>query len=180
MKKIINVEYQCYNSPCGDMLIGTFEDKLVLCDWVDKNSKKRVDSRLIERLNATLSEVSNAVIEETMTQLDQYFQGDRTEFDLPLSLIGTTFQQRVWEELHKIPYGQTISYLRLAGRMGIPKAVRAVANANGANPVSIIVPCHRVVGSNGKLGGYGGGLETKVFLLNIEQPSIFDIYKNNL
>ena len=115
-----------------------------------------------------------------MTQLDQYFQGGRTEFDLPLSLIGTTFQQRVWEELQKILYGQTISYLRLAGRMGIPKAVRAVANANGANPVSIIVPCHRVVGSNGKLGGYGGGLETKVFLLNIEQPSIFDIYKNNL
>lgn len=180
MKKKINIEYQYYNSPCGNMLIGTSEDKIVLCDWVDKNAQKRVDSRLVERLNATLSEASNAVIEETITQLDQYFLGRRTEFDLPLLLIGTPFQQHVWEELLKIPYGRTISYLRLAERIGIPKAVRAVANANGANPVSIIVPCHRVVGSKGKLGGYGGGLETKRFLLNIEQPSIFDIYKNNL
>lgn len=178
MKKKINIEYQHYNSPCGNILVGASEGKLVLCDWVDKHCKNTIGRHMLGQWQVFFYEASNVIIEETIVQLDQYFLGQRTEFELPLLLIGTPFQQHVWEELLKIPYGQTISYLRLAERMGIPKAVRAVANANGANPVSIIVPCHRVVGSNGKLGGYGGGLETKRFLLNIEQPSIFDIYKN--
>jgi methylated-DNA-[protein]-cysteine S-methyltransferase len=102
-------------------------------------------------------------------QLAEYFAGDRTEFDLELALSGTPFQQRVWKELRAIGYGETISYGQLAERIGQPTAFRAVGLANGKNPVSIIVPCHRVIGSGGSLTGYGGGLERKQFLLALEQ-----------
>ena len=102
-------------------------------------------------------------------QLDEYFAGERLEFDVPLHLEGTTFQQRVWQELTKIPFGQTISYGELARRVGKPSASRAVGAANGRNPVSILVPCHRVVGSAGSLTGYGGGIERKQWLLDWER-----------
>jgi methylated-DNA-[protein]-cysteine S-methyltransferase len=101
-------------------------------------------------------------------QLDEYFAGTRTEFDVPIELRGSEFQLRVWEELRRIPYGQTISYGELARRIGIPSAVRAVGTTNGCNPVAVIVPCHRVIGANGKLTGYAGGLENKRLLLDIE------------
>jgi methylated-DNA-[protein]-cysteine S-methyltransferase len=106
---------------------------------------------------------------EAAGQLREYFAGERTEFDLPLALDGTAFQRRVWAALRSIPYGQTVSYGRLAGRLGQPSASRAVGLANGKNPVSIIVPCHRVVGADGGLTGYGGGIERKRYLLAHEQ-----------
>jgi methylated-DNA-[protein]-cysteine S-methyltransferase len=102
-------------------------------------------------------------------QLREYFDGERTEFDLELALGGTTFQRRVWTALQGIPYGQTISYGQLADRIGQPSASRAVGLANGKNPIGIIVPCHRVVGADGSLTGYGGGIERKRFLLAHEQ-----------
>lgn len=102
-------------------------------------------------------------------QLDEYFAGERTEFDLPLALSGTEFQQRVWAGLRDIPYGETVSYGWLAQHIGQPTASRAVGLANGKNPVGIIVPCHRVIGSTGSLTGYGGGLDRKRFLLAFEQ-----------
>lgn len=98
-------------------------------------------------------------------QLAEYFAGERTEFDLPLAPAGTPFQRRVWEELVRIPFGERISYAELARRIGDPKAVRAVGGANGRNPVSVIVPCHRVIGADGSLTGYGGGIERKRWLL---------------
>lgn len=101
-------------------------------------------------------------------QLTAYFDGELTEFDVPLNLAGTPFQRRVWEELRRIPYGTTISYAELARRVGNPAAARAVGSANGKNPVSIIVPCHRVIASDGSLGGYGGGLDRKERLLGLE------------
>jgi methylated-DNA-[protein]-cysteine S-methyltransferase len=106
---------------------------------------------------------------EAARQLEAYFAGERTQFDLELALAGTPFQQRVWKELQAIGYGETVSYGQLAERIGQPAAVRAVGLANGRNPVSIIVPCHRVIGSGGGLTGYGGGLERKRFLLALEQ-----------
>lgn len=106
---------------------------------------------------------------EVRKQLDEYFAGKRREFDVPLKPAGTPFQQRVWSELVKIPYGNTLTYIELARRIGQPTASRAVGNANGRNPVSIIVPCHRVVGGNGKLTGYAGGLDKKEWLLNHER-----------
>lgn len=102
-------------------------------------------------------------------QLDEYFAGARRRFDLPLKLNGTPFQQRVWRELEQIPFGSTITYAQLAQRVGKPTATRAVGHANGRNPVSIIVPCHRVIGADGKLTGYGGGMDKKKWLLAWEQ-----------
>jgi methylated-DNA-[protein]-cysteine S-methyltransferase len=111
------------------------------------------------------------VLKETARQLEAYFAGQLREFDLPLRLAGTAFQQKVWDELTRIPYGETISYAELARRIGNPKACRAVGLANGKNPISIIVPCHRVIGANGTLTGYGGGIPAKQWLLKHEQRS---------
>lgn len=105
------------------------------------------------------------------TQLAEYFAGDRQQFDVPIQLAGTPFQQTVWQELTRIPFGETISYAELARRVGKPSASRAVGSANGRNPVSIIVPCHRVVGATGKLTGYGGGIENKRWLLDWERQA---------
>jgi methylated-DNA-[protein]-cysteine S-methyltransferase len=106
------------------------------------------------------------------SQLQEYFAGERTDFDVPLSPRGTTFQRVVWAHLRDIPYGQTISYGELAKRIRSPKACRAVGLANGKNPISIIVPCHRVIGANGKLTGYGGGMENKRILLDLESKTL--------
>ncbi|MEU3765808.1 methylated-DNA--[protein]-cysteine S-methyltransferase [Amycolatopsis keratiniphila] len=109
------------------------------------------------------------VFVDTEKQLKEYFAGQRKEFDLPLSFGGTEFQRMVWEGLLGIPYGETVSYGQLADRLGRPTASRAVGLANGKNPISIIVPCHRVIGSNGDLTGYGGGVERKRHLLDFER-----------
>lgn len=113
-------------------------------------------------------ESAGSRLEDASRQLDEYFAGSRTAFELCLAPRGTPFQQEVWRQLRQIPYGETITYQELANRIGKPKAVRAVGAANGANPLSIVVPCHRVIGSNGKLVGFGGGLDVKRALLDLE------------
>lgn len=113
-------------------------------------------------------ERDDAALAPFVAQLQAYFAGDLTDFDVPIELYGTEFQRRVWAALREIPYGETISYGELARRVGNPKASRAVGLANGRNPVAIVVPCHRVIGANGSLTGYGGGLERKVWLLEHE------------
>lgn len=118
------------------------------------------------------AEADAMVFRETAGQLGEYFEGKRKEFDLPLHLRGTPFQLRVWHLLRTIPYGLTISYKQLAEWTGSPDSTRAVGRANGQNPISIIVPCHRVIGSNGMLVGYGGGLERKAALLDLERSHI--------
>lgn len=110
-----------------------------------------------------------ALLREAAAQLDAYFQGSRRAFELPLAPRGTAFARRVWEELLRIPYGETRSYGQIAERIGAPKAARAVGSANHRNPISIVIPCHRVIGSDGRLIGYGGGLDKKEFLLALEQ-----------
>jgi len=110
-------------------------------------------------------------LKEAVRQLEQYFKGERTEFNVKISAQGTDFQKRVWEELRKIPYGKTISYEQMAHRLGNPKVIRAAASANGKNPISIIIPCHRVIGKNGSLTGYAGGINRKKWLLEHENPS---------
>jgi methylated-DNA-[protein]-cysteine S-methyltransferase len=119
-------------------------------------------------------EASEPPFVEVKAQLASYFSGERTAFDVPLDLVGTPFQRLVWRALRDIPYGATISYVELARRVGQPTASRAVGLANGRNPVSVIVPCHRVIGANGSLTGYGGGLARKRYLLDLEsrQPSL--------
>ena len=114
-------------------------------------------------------ENSNKIIEITETQLREYFSGKRKEFTIPLKLDGTEFRKQVWDQLQKIPYGQTVSYQELATRVGSISKARAVGNANHHNPIPIIIPCHRVVRKSGNLGGFGGGLDVKEFLLEIEK-----------
>jgi methylated-DNA-[protein]-cysteine S-methyltransferase len=114
------------------------------------------------------NDITTPLLSNVITQLQEFFAGSRTSFDLPLDPQGTDFQKRVWNELLTIPFGKTVSYLEIARRLGDVNAVRAVGLANGKNPISIIVPCHRVIGSNGKLVGYGGGLWRKEWLLNFE------------
>lgn len=117
-----------------------------------------------------VSTIIPEVLEDCALQLQEYFQGTRTQFSLNLNPKGTVFQERVWEALYTIPYGKTISYLELSRQLGDEKAIRAVANANGKNPLWIIVPCHRVIGSDGSLTGYAGGLHRKKWLLDHENP----------
>lgn len=109
------------------------------------------------------------ILDEAKQQFQEYFSGKRRDFDLPLSLKGTSFQERVWRSLAEIPYGETISYAELASRVGQPKACRAVGSANGRNRLAVILPCHRVIAADGSLGGYGGGLFRKKWLLDHEQ-----------
>jgi methylated-DNA-[protein]-cysteine S-methyltransferase len=117
----------------------------------------------------------DAAFNSAREQLAEYFAGERTEFDLALRMEGSPFQREVWRALQRIGYGQTLSYGELARRIGRPHASRAVGLANGRNPISIVVPCHRVVGSSGALTGYGGGLERKRFLLDLEAPALFSL-----
>ncbi|HVT05545.1 MAG TPA: methylated-DNA--[protein]-cysteine S-methyltransferase [Thermoanaerobaculia bacterium] len=130
-------------------------------------SGARDDTVTASWLRTTTRDTSRGSV--VATQLDEYFSGSRRSFDLDISSqIGTPFQRRVWRELQNIPYGSTITYSELAARIARPTAVRAVGSANGANPLCIVIPCHRVIGSNGKLTGYGGGLERKRALLELE------------
>ena len=165
-KKIIKTRR--YESPCGTLLLGSFEDKLCLCDWQVEKHRDHVDRRLKRVLHAEFEEGTSEVVEATVRQLDEYFAGKRKKFNIPLLFVGTDFQKTVWNELLNIPYGQTVSYGEMARRIDMPKSVRAVANANGANAISIFAPCHRVIGSNGTLTGYGGGLAAKKMLLELE------------
>lgn len=165
MDVIITREYE---APCGGLLLGAYGDELCLCDWQVERHRGLIDRRLVKVLKADMQEGSSAVIERAVTQLDEYFAGERREFDVPLMFVGTEFQKRVWRELLNVPYGATVSYGEMARRIGMPTAVRAVANANGANSISIFAPCHRVIGSDNSLTGYGGGIEAKRWLLELE------------
>lgn len=127
-----------------------------------------IDKRIREGLNAGYEEGDDPLFEAVENQFSEYFAGEREEFDLPLLLIGTDFQKKVWSALQTIPFGETESYLSLSKKLGDEKAIRAVASANGANAISIIVPCHRIIGSKGELVGYAGGLQAKKKLLKLE------------
>lgn len=127
-----------------------------------------IDKRIQSELNAEYIEQSTPIISNIIEQLNEYFAGERTEFSIPLLLIGTDFQKQVWNTLRTVSYGETDSYLGLSERMNNPKAIRAVATANGANAISIIIPCHRIIGKDGDLVGYAGGLDAKRKLLELE------------
>jgi methylated-DNA-[protein]-cysteine S-methyltransferase len=136
----MSIHIHTYKSPVGELLLGEYNDQLVLADWKYRQKRIQVDERLFKRLNTTYAE-HPPVHEAAIAQLDAYFTGKRTVFSVPLLMIGTEFQKEVCTELLKIKFGQTSSYLDLSKRMNKEKAVRAVAAANGANPISIFVPC---------------------------------------
>ncbi len=169
MKNHISIAY--YKTKIGELILGSYDNKLCLLDFRYRRMRTTVDNRIKKYLKADFIEQENTVIIETKKQLDEYLTGERKEFSMPLLLVGTDFQKQVWNELLTIAYGETASYLDIAKRMNNPKAVRAVASANGANAIGVIVPCHRVIESNGGLGGYGGGLPVKKRLLNLESEN---------
>jgi methylated-DNA-[protein]-cysteine S-methyltransferase len=157
-----------YKTPYGELILGAYDDKLCLCDWRYRKSAAAIEQRLTKYLDAWFKQDSTDLHRETMLQLEQYFTMERKRFELPVLTAGTAFQERVWQELAKIPFGNTMNYRELAERTGNRNAVRAVAAANGANAISIVIPCHRVIGSNGTLVGYAGGLTAKKSLLKLE------------
>ncbi|MGB9098278.1 methylated-DNA--[protein]-cysteine S-methyltransferase [Erwinia sp.] len=148
-------------SPVGDLTLIASDLGLAAILWQDDNPGR-------VRLPDMQEDPAHPVLVETERQLNEYFVGKRTAFTLTLDFVGTEFQKKVWHALVAIPFGETRSYADIAREIGNPKAVRAVGAANGKNPISIVAPCHRVIGSNGKLTGFAGGLEVKAFLLKIE------------
>ncbi len=164
-----HVEYSTISSPIGPLLIASTEKGLCLIEFGSDelavlSLSRWVSKHLLGSAPVQKDERNRKVI----TQLEEYFSGKRKVFDCPLDLYGTPFQKKVWLELSKIPYGETRSYKQIALGIGASKAVRAIGGANNRNPIPIIIPCHRVIGSNGELVGYGGGLPIKEHLLHLE------------
>lgn len=163
----INIMY--HKTAIGELVLGAFEERLCLLDFRYRKMRKTVDNRLKKRLRADFAEHDAEIFEKTKEQLGQYFAGERKKFTIPILMVGTDFQKSVWNALLQVPYGTTSTYLQLAKDINNEKAVRAVASANGANALAVIIPCHRIIGSDGELVGYGGGLPTKKRLLKLEQ-----------
>ncbi|HLW32596.1 MAG TPA: methylated-DNA--[protein]-cysteine S-methyltransferase [Aequorivita sp.] len=155
-EEMIAVAY--IDTPLGNLEIKGDENGLASVLFVDKDDQE-------------VSEIIPVELQETVRQIREYFEGKRTEFILKLAPQGTDFQKRVWHELLKIPFGKTFSYQYIANQLGDPKVIRAAASANGKNPISIIIPCHRIIGKDGSLTGYAGGLHRKKWLLEHENPS---------
>ena len=155
-------------TPLGPMLAGATDEGICLLEFMDRRMLETQINRLSKLLNARIVPGSHKHFDGLNKQLHEYFAGTRKEFDVPLVLPGTEFQKKVWSKLQAIPYGSTRSYKEQAEAIGASNAVRAVARANGDNRIAILVPCHRVVGANGELVGYGGGLSRKEYLLELE------------
>lgn len=157
--------YMYMDSPVGVLKLVAHDQALVAVMW-DNEDHKRV------RLAELVEDRQHPMLHKVKQQLEEYFAGQRQQFDLPLDFQGTAFQQQVWQALLSIPYGETRSYKEIVVQLGNEKAVRAVGAANGKNPISIIAPCHRVIGSSGALVGFAGGLDKKQILLSLEQSQI--------
>ena len=174
-------------TPIGQLVLGAIDDKLCLCDWKNSKRRRQNDNRIKQSLKVEIVDVESFVaefgsarhaedikkslhvLERAEHELEEYLAGKRKAFDIPLLMAGTDFQKSVWQTLLTIPFGMTVSYLDIANQIGNPRGVRAVAQAIGSNPLAIFVPCHRVMGSNGSLTGFAGGLDAKRFLLELEK-----------
>lgn len=152
--------FKVMSSPLGNLKLVANEKHLVAVLWENQSGYEAA-----ENVSA------HPVLEQATKQLAEYFAGKRTQFKIPLEMQGTTFQKKVWQGLTRIPHGETRSYSQLASDIGSPRAFRAVGVANSQNPLSIVVPCHRVIGANGSLTGFAGGLDAKSFLLNLEKTA---------
>lgn len=160
------------DTPLGPMIAIADEQALYLLEFVDRRGLEREVERLRQKIKATIIPGHTRPISSIENELVQYFNGKLREFKTPLFYLGSPFQKLVWDELRRIPYGETRSYLDIASSIGKPSACRAVAQANGANQLSIIIPCHRVINTNGELGGYGGGIIRKKWLINLEKQGM--------
>lgn len=170
METTLYVQYGEMDSPVGPLTLLKTENGLCRIDFGSAEENLPLINAWLKKqaLKAELTHDKSS-FQSIFTQINEYFAQQRKTFDIPIDLHGSTFQKQVWEGLRQIPYGETYSYKDVATMIGSPKAVRAIGNANNKNPLPIVIPCHRVIGSNGALVGYGGGLDKKEILLNLEQ-----------
>ncbi len=161
--------FSIYKSPLGEIIIVATDEGISSTWFVDEGKRELIIKKLEKESGNWLIEGTNDIIVNCKKQLKEYFEGTRKEFDLPFDINGSNFQTDVWNLLKKIPYGKTKSYKKLAQEYGDVKAIRAIANANGDNPIGIIIPCHRVIGTDGSMTGYAGGIWRKEWLLRHEQ-----------
>jgi O-6-methylguanine DNA methyltransferase len=163
-----SIEVQYFKTDVGELILGSFQNQLCLCDWRYRKQRKLIDDRITQGLDASYTIAESEVVANAKAQLNEYFNKKREEFSIPLLPVGTDFQIKVWNMLLQIPYGATETYLGLSRRIGNEKAIRAVAAANGANALSLFIPCHRIIGAKGELVGYAGGVNAKKALLSME------------
>ena len=166
-----------FSSPLGELLLGSWGEMLCLCDWVHGKKRKAMDDKIQSLLGSKYILGESSLLQQTKKELTEYFSGERIAFSLPLIPLGTLFQKEVWEGLLAIPYGATITYGEFSSRLGKTSSLRGVAAAIGANPLNILIPCHRVMGVNQRLVGYAGGLWAKRGLLNLENPG-WEVQRN--
>lgn len=160
------------DSPLGPIIVISDEDSLYLLEFIERRGLEFKIERLRIKTNSAIISGRTKAIDLIEQELESYFLGNLKDFKTPIHILGSPFQKRVWQELMRIPYGETRSYLDQANSISKPTAFRALANANGANQLAIIIPCHRVINNNGDLGGYGGGIYRKEWLINMEKRSL--------
>ena len=170
--KMVKLYKKRINTPIGEMLAIATDEAICMLDFVDSKNWLKDQEILVKHYEATQVDEDSLLLSELEKQLREYFAKERKEFSLPLALMGTSFQEEVWKVLQTIPYGEVRSYKEQATAVANPKGVRAVANANGKNRISIVIPCHRVIGSDGTLTGYASGIERKQFLLDLERSNV--------
>ena len=163
-----HIHTQHFKTKFAEFILGSFDGKLCMLDYRYRRMRKTIDHRLQSGFDAVYVEQDDEVLKQTRKQLAEYFDMKRQKFDIPIITTGTPFQKNVWKVLCEVPYGSTSTYGQLAKDIGNPKAVRAVASANGANCIGIIIPCHRIIGQDGELVGFAGGLALKKRLLKLE------------
>lgn len=168
-QKLDQIFYQELQTPLGPMLAAASDKGLCLLEFTDKNNKQEILDQVSKKWNSSLMKKKNEYIQQAKKELDLYFKRKLKKFSVPLDLKGTEFQTKVWNSLNKIPYGKTWSYQEQSLKLKSPSAIRAIASANGKNKIAIIIPCHRVIGKNGSLTGYAGGIDRKQSLLDLEQ-----------
>lgn len=165
------MKFKEYESPCGRLLLGVEGESLCLCDWIIGDRIEKSLRRISKFISPSSRVDDTSILTRAVSELDEYFSGRRMNFEIPLAAYGTDLQRRVWQSLMKVPYGTTLSYSAIAQSVGLPRGVRAVASAVGANPLSILIPCHRIIKADGSLSGYAGGVDAKIYLLQLERLS---------
>jgi AraC family transcriptional regulator, regulatory protein of adaptative response / methylated-DNA-[protein]-cysteine methyltransferase len=173
----MTINYKIIETPLGQMYSCATEKGVCLLEFIDNKTPEQVVGKLGKILKAEIKEGESNLLADLDSELTEYFEKKRKEFTIPLYTPGSEFQQLVWNGLLEIPFGKTISYMEQARTLKKPEAIRAIAHANGLNRVAIVIPCHRVIGSDGKLTGYGGGLWRKKWLLDHERGSDRSLWK---
>ena len=163
----INIQF--HKTKYDEFILGSYDNKLCLLDYKYRKMRQALDNKIRKMLNAIFTEKEDEILCKTKTQINEYFMGERTTFDIPLLMVGTEFEKDVWKSLLKVPYGQTATYSDLVSNDNNINTLKSISKANGSNSIALIVPCHRIIDDNGDLVGYGGGLPLKLKLLNLEQ-----------